>query len=65
MVKGPVNSVSISCSKGEGLQLAQTTPGKIIIVAGGTGIFPYSDFIDLLYKEQLMLHQPETKAAIL
>jgi len=27
--------------------------GKIIIVAGGTGMFPFIDFIDLLFKKFL------------
>lgn len=47
----PVNAIILSESKGEGLQLPDTKPGKIIIVAGGTGIFPFCDLIDLLYKE--------------
>ena len=34
-------------------------------MAGGTGIYPFSDFIDLLYKEQLMIHNPAAKADIL
>ena len=63
--KGPVERLLISHSKGEGLQLSITKPGKIILVAGGTGIYPFSDFIDLLYKEQLMLHNPAAKEEIL
>ena len=59
LVKGPVEKVMISCSKGEGLQLAQTKPGRIIMVAGGTGLYPFSDFIDLLFKEQLIKDRPE------
>lgn len=50
----PIEKIVISCAKGEGLQLTHTQPGKIIIVAGGTGLFPFSDLIDLLYKEQLI-----------
>lgn len=58
IVKGPVTKIVISNSKGEGLQLTHTKPGRIIIVAGGTGLYPYSDFIDLLFKEELIKHQP-------
>ena len=65
MVNGPVEKIVISCSKGEGLQLAHTKPGKIILVAGGTGIYPFSDFIDLLYKEQLMESNPGLREEIL
>lgn len=55
MVNGTVNKVLLSVSKGEGLQLSSTKPGKILIIVGGTGLFPFSDLIDLLYKEQLIL----------
>ena len=47
------------------MQLSHTKPGKIILVAGGTGIYPFSDFIDLLYKEQLMIHSPESRTEVL
>lgn len=40
----------LSEPKGEGLQLASAKPGKIIIVTGGTGLYPFSDLIDLLFK---------------
>ena len=62
--KGPVKKLLISHSKGEGLQLTQTKPGKIILVAGGTGIYPFSDFIYLLYKEQLMINNPEVREEV-
>ena len=42
-----------------------TKPGRIVMVAGGTGLFPFSDFIDLLFKEELMKHQPELTEEIL
>lgn len=41
----------LSLQKGLGLELETTNPGKIIIVAGGTGLFPFSDLIDLLFKD--------------
>ena len=53
-----VNKVMMSCERGEGLQLTYTQPGHIIMIAGGTGLFTFSDIIDLLYKEQLMIHKP-------
>ena len=59
--KGMAKKITISQEKGEGLQLANTKPGKILIVAGGTGIYPFCDLIDLLYKEQLMKDQPELR----
>jgi NAD(P)H-flavin reductase len=65
MAKGPVTKLLLSESKGEGLQLAHTAPGKVILVAGGTGLFPFSDFIDLLYKEQLILQRPALREQIL
>ena len=54
MLNGKVKKILISQSKGEGLQLASTMPGRIIMVVGGTGLFPFSDLIDLLYKVELM-----------
>lgn len=35
------------------MRLHNLTPGKVIIVAGGTGLYPFSDLLDLLYKEDL------------
>jgi NAD(P)H-flavin reductase len=32
--------------------LNEVKHGKVIIVAGGTGIYPFSDLIDLLYKNK-------------
>jgi hypothetical protein len=48
----------LSEPQGEGLQLSSAKPGKIIIVAGGTGIYPFSDLIDLLFKELLIRMRP-------
>ena len=42
-----------------------TKPGRVILVAGGTGIYPFSDFIDLLYKDELMKKNPAAKDEIL
>jgi tRNA A37 N6-isopentenylltransferase MiaA len=39
-------------------------PGKIIIVAGGTGLYPFSDLIDLLFKNSIANSDPQTQASI-
>jgi NAD(P)H-flavin reductase len=43
---------------GQGLQLSSVKPGKIIVVTGGTGLYPFSDLIDLLFKELLVKIKP-------
>ncbi|MCB0370055.1 MAG: hypothetical protein KDD45_11685 [Bdellovibrionales bacterium] len=43
-------SVKVSIPIGQGLELETARPGRIVIVAGGTGLFPFSDLIDLLFK---------------
>ena len=65
IVTKPVESVVISCLKGEGLQLSRTAPGRIVIVAGGTGIYPFCDLIDLLFKQALIQNQPHLEAEVL
>lgn len=32
--------------------MEDTKAGRVIVVAGGTGLFPFSDLIDLLFKDQ-------------
>ena len=59
----PVKKIMIGCEKGEGLELAHTPSGHVIMVAGGTGQFAYSDLIDLIYKEQLVKERPECQEA--
>jgi NAD(P)H-flavin reductase len=56
-----VDSLRLSCAKGEGLQFARLRPGRAIMVAGGTGINPFCDLIDLLFKEQLVRSTPALK----
>lgn len=57
--------VQISIPRGRGVDLENTPPGRIIIVAGGTGLFPFSDLIDLLYKSQLIAEgHPRSKELI-
>ena len=55
----PEVKLKMSCSRGEGLHFAEIRPGKIIIVAGGTGVFPFSDLIDLLFKHTLLSTRPD------
>lgn len=38
---------------GAGLALHEQKPGRIIIFAGGTGVYPYIDTFDILYKKLL------------
>jgi tRNA A37 N6-isopentenylltransferase MiaA len=42
----------------------ELTPGKVIIVAGGTGLYPFSVLIDLLFKEQLRRTDPSKEGTI-
>lgn len=44
----------ISIPRGRGLDLDTAHPGRIVIVTGGTGLFPFSDLIDLLFKTQII-----------
>ena len=46
--------IKFSIPRGRGLELDVTNPGRIIVVAGGTGLFPFSDLIDLLYKSEVI-----------
>ena len=58
-------TVSISKSKGEGMGLDRKLPGLIVIIAGGTGIYPFIDLIDLLCKNMMLKQKPELKQKIL
>jgi ferredoxin-NADP reductase len=35
---------------GRGLDIDKIQPGRIVLFAGGTGIFPFMDLIDILFK---------------
>jgi NAD(P)H-flavin reductase len=65
IVKTPVKSLFLSSPKGEGLQFSQLKPGKVVIVAGGTGIYPFADLIDLLFKDEIMKQEPNLTEAVL
>ena len=41
----------ISKPLGRGLALHEKNAGKIYFFAGGTGVYPFSDTIDLLFKD--------------
>ena len=58
-------NLQLSCSRGEGLHFGELRPGKIIIVAGGTGIYPFCDLIDLLFKTLLLSTRPDLTNMIL
>jgi len=42
--------LNIEGPKGRGLCLASIHPGSIAIIAGGTGLLPFLDIIDLIFK---------------
>jgi NAD(P)H-flavin reductase len=48
-----LKTIKLSEPRGEGLRMHDLTPGKVIIVAGGTGLYPFSDLIDLLFKDYI------------
>ena len=58
-------SVSVTRSKGLGLGLQEKKPGKIFLLAGGTGIYPFIDTIDILYKKALVDQNHAMKQKIL
>lgn len=60
-----ITNLKLSCPKGRGLELATTPPGKIIVLAAGTGLYPFCDLIDLLFKSQILLEDHESKQKIL
>lgn len=49
-----INEIKISQPRGLGLYLDAVTSKNIVIFAGGTGLYPYSDLIDLLFKDRLV-----------
>ena len=60
-------TIRVSRSLGAGLALQEKKPGKIIILAGGTGIYPFIDTIDVLYKRYLVSinHEKKEKTLLL
>ena len=47
------------------MHFAELRPGKIIIIAGGTGLYPFGDLIDLLFKNHLLQTRPDLKSILL
>lgn len=50
--------ITISEPRGLGLSLDSFKDKRIVLFAGGTGLYPFSDFIDLLYKSMVMETNP-------
>lgn len=46
--------LTISTTRGQGLKLDMLPAGKIVMIAGGTGFYPYMDLVDLLYKRKVL-----------
>lgn len=49
----PNSQIIVSNQRGVGMRLDTIESGNIIFAAGGTGLCPYMDLIDLLYKYQI------------
>jgi len=46
----------LSKTLGDGMKYGDISEeGKVIIICGGTGLLPFCDFIDLLFKRVLLL----------
>ena len=58
-----MQELRISHEKGLGLQLSSIGSHRIIIIAGGTGFFPFYDTLDLFFKSELM-NSPHCKEAL-
>ena len=54
----------ISSNLGDGLALQEKEPGNILIVAGGTGVYPFLDLIDILYKLLMIKEDPEIERKV-
>lgn len=60
-----IDNLKLSCPRGRGLELESTEPGRIIVLAGGTGLFPFCDLIDLLFKAEMLQHKHDLSHQIL
>lgn len=65
LVDGNFKEIYLSCSRGLGLRFAELKPGKVIIMTGGTGVYPFCDLIDLIFKEALMKKKPGIRHKII
>ena len=48
------SQIKISRPRGRGLALHEVSPGRILIFAAGTGLNPFCDLIDLIFKQTLL-----------
>jgi hypothetical protein len=56
--------VKITPLKGSGLSLQNQPAGKIILVGGGTGVYPFVDTIDSLFKTYYSMKNPAAKSEL-
>jgi NAD(P)H-flavin reductase len=64
LINHKADCLKLSPPKGLGLRLAELEKGTILILAGGTGLYPFSDIIDLLYKNYKLTTSPHLKEFI-
>ena len=65
LVEAASPELSLSEELGLGFQLDQLEAGEVFIIAGGTGIYPFLDLIDLVYKKHLITVKPHLANEIL
>lgn len=52
--KGMKGRVRMSQAMGLGLGLDKIKSGRVVLFAGGTGLYPFVDLIDILFKKTLL-----------
>jgi hypothetical protein len=65
IISSHARKLLLSPPKGFGLKLGEVAQGTVLIIAGGTGLYPFSDLIDLLFKDALVKQNHAMKAHIL
>lgn len=58
LIEQKFTKLRLSTQRGQGLKLYNIRPGKIVIFISGTGIIPFGDLIDLLFKAILIAAHP-------
>jgi acetylornithine/succinyldiaminopimelate/putrescine aminotransferase len=58
LIEQNYKKLQLSTQRGQGLKLYNLTPGKVVAFLGGTGIVPFGDLIDLLFKAVLIQTNP-------
>ena len=61
IISHKARSLKLSPPKGLGLNFAELKERTIFIIAGGTGLYPFSDLIDLLFKDFKKKMMPQLK----